>query len=335
MTLQQFLQNLSAGKLAAIYVLLGNDQPGRQKVLDALRASVCPGDMQAWNLQELDGESATGAKVLTMANTPPFLGDKRLLIVNNYAAMPAAEQELLTPLLQAPPSFCVTVLVAEKLDKRLKQTQVLLAKATVVELSGPVADNAASWVVQLARTMGLALDMQTATALVDKAGTDSGFLARELEKLAAYVGNEGKITKNAVVAVAAEGQPELVSFAGLRLAEATAQGETSTALQLLFDLLAAGEAPLRILGAIAYQYRLLLAAKAWEKQGPAQAASALGVSNYPMQKAFKQARHLSSSTLLNGLMLIIEADQSLKRSGDPSVIMPSLVVHLAQTKTPG
>lgn len=334
MILKQLLLSLATGKLAPVYLLLGNDLPGRQQALNALRATVCPDDAQAWNLEELDGESVTGAKVLAMANTLPFLGDRRLLIVHNYSSMPLAEQEQLTPLLASLPSFCVIVLVAEKLDKRTKQTQIVLAHATVVELDGPVATNAASWLVDLARTMGLTLDAQAAEALVDKAGSDAGFLAQELEKLAVYVGNERRITKTAIEAVAAEGQPELISFAGLRLAEATAQGDVTAALGLLSDLLNAGEAPLRIMGALAYQYRLLLAAKAWEREGPAQAASALGVSNYPMQKAFKQARRLSSSRLLQGLLLMIEADQALKRSGDPAVVMPSLVVRLAQIKTP-
>lgn len=334
LNLAELLRHLQAGQIAQVYLLLGDDLPGRDRALAALRTAVCPGDLLAWNLQEIDGETATGARVMAMAHTPPFLGERRLLIVNKYADMPLAEQEQMLPLLEAPPSFCVSVLVAQSLDKRTKNAQAVLKKAAVVELSGPVAGNAIAWVSDLARTMEIRIEPKAIPVLVEKAGTDAGFLARELEKLAIYAGADAAVTVKDVLALAAEGEPELALYSGLRMAEAVAVGDVTPALQILADMLAAGEAPLRILGSIIYQYRLLLAAKAWAREGPAQAASSLGISAFPMQKAFGLAGRLDGRVIAAGMEDILQADIALKRGSEPVVTLQSLLIKLATRKTP-
>lgn len=326
MTLNELIRDLQAGRVQPLYAVIGTNAPARSQVLALLREHVCPGDLGVWNLQEVDGSQTVGSAIATMASTAPFMGERRLIVVHGFDLMPLPEQEAL--LAGLPSTESVVVVLAASVDKRTKAGQALTTKAVVVSIEEPKAEGLAPWVMDYARQQGINFTPAAAQALVDIAGTDSGFLAQEVAKFATYLQGKGSVSEQLVTTLAAHGESEPAQFAVFRLTEAMVEGRTAPALTQLEELLAAGEPGLRLLAMIARQYRLLLAAKAWQADGVAAAARALGMKPFPVEKLFAQARKLSIDDVQRGLERILQADLALKSGLDPAGTLRMLTVDL-------
>lgn len=333
MLIRELRSNLEAGDIASLYLLVGEDQVARRQALMLLAERICPGDLRAWNMQEVEGSTATAGNLVAASTTAPFLGDRRLVVVRAFDQMDALEQETFLKALN-PQCSNVVVLVADRLDKRTKLAKVLQRQATVVEVMEPGPDNIAGWVETRGRDYGLTFTGQAIQRLVDICGSDTGFLEQEMGKITTYLGGPGQVGEDLVTSLAARGEAETGQFTIFRLTEAVAEGRSADALSQLAELFAVGEPPLRILAMIARQYRLLLLATAWQKEGVAAAARAGGLKLYPMQRLFAQARTLSLDEIEAGLSCILEADMALKSGGGQYGTLKMLVVALSERKTP-
>ena len=101
-----------------------------------------------------------------------------------------------------------------------------------------------AWLTQYARTR---CDVQirfagaTANPLVELVGLEIGILAAEVEKLAVFAGESKPIERSDVARMVGAGRVETV----WKALDAAATGQTGPALELLDNLLAAGEIPVR------------------------------------------------------------------------------------------
>jgi DNA polymerase-3 subunit delta len=75
-----------------------------------------------------------------------------------------------------------------------------------------------------------------------------------------------------------------------------------------------GEQPLRLLGMIARQYRLLIQAKALQAHGvkPPEMARTLNVADWTVPKLLNQASRHTFATLERGMARILAADEVIK-----------------------
>ncbi|HHW10746.1 MAG TPA: DNA polymerase III subunit delta [Firmicutes bacterium] len=340
MKIKELAQNLAAGKKSSCYFLLGDDVTARKEALQLLKKHFLTGEDENWNYMEYDGAAGTSGEFLSTVYTVPFFGDRRLVVLRSFNLLPLEEQEAVCRLFSSPPPANVAVLMADTIDKRTKVAKTLLSQAVLVELTQPAPEELPAWLMDQAQRIGLHLDHQAVAVLLETAGHNTSFLLQELEKLKTYAwkpdaGASCSVTAGEVALLASTGEPEATAYAGLRLAEAVADGRIEESLSLLSELYALNEPPLRILGALAYHYRLLLAAKSWPASQAEQAAQAISVSLYPMQKAFRQARTLFQTEIERALALLSTADMEMKRLADQKGYLATLLVKLGQRKTPG
>src|SRR6202011_4418912 len=147
-------------------------------------------------------------------------------------------------------------------------------------------------------------------------------LKTEIEKLASYLGDRKRITRDDVNAmVASEKTTDVWALADLL---ASRQGQKF--LDILDPLLRDGEAPLEMLGALTWMYRKLIEAS--EIRGAMngwQAARTLGMRPEQADMALRAARKTSKAQLLSGLQALEKADDRLKRSKDSRMVLEFLV----------
>jgi DNA polymerase-3 subunit delta len=163
-----------------------------------------------------------------------------------------------------PPPQSVVLFTASAADKRKRIVKSVQQSGTVVEFSvqreRSGALSAESVDTLIANGLGAAGKKLTPAArqlLVQRAGTQAGVLASELEKLCLYVGDAATIDDAAV----RDSVRDLAESWVFDFTKALAQRQAGAAVAQLRALFAQGEHPLRLLSLIARELRLLLLAR--------------------------------------------------------------------------
>jgi len=229
-------------------------------------------------------------------------------------------------------------LSASKLDGRLKGQQTVKKHAVVVECAPLYESQRLSWVRNEAACVGIHLDGEATQILKDCASDGLYSVRREMDKLALYVPSGQTVNSRDIHAI--QGKEPGVSV--FDLAGAIAGGHHGEALLIFEKNLDAGEAPLRILGALIWQYRRLWKARESLAQGLSEsmAVRQAGIPPFRQQEFLGVAKQFSLSHFRRAFELFAKVDMALKggSAGSPRRILSSLLVWLCQqskTRTSG
>lgn len=327
-TLTDLERHVAGRAPEGLFLLLGDDAWAREEALRRIEAALRAAD-PGFDRTVVYGDEANLDELAVFVGTGSLFGGRRLVIVRRCEAMPASAYERLLPLLSRLPVGVCVVLTGTALDGRLKVTKSLLAAGRVWEFALPAVAEMPSWVAARAAEVGVRLAGDAGQVLLDMVGTDPMTLQTELEKLAAYAGDQ-PVTADAVREAASIAIPHAAEGAIFQLVEAVADGKPATALSILHDLLAVGEAPLVILSLIGRQYRLILTACGLPAATPRTvAARELGVPPAPAQRVLAQARAVGVDGASRALRRVLQADMAIKKGLEPRLVLETLVVALS------
>jgi DNA polymerase-3 subunit delta len=332
-----FLDKASANppgvQVQPIYVLSGEEHFLRRQVLAALRRLVLGAEDDGFNLSSHPGDKAAYAAVRDDLATLPFLGGRRLVLVESADPFVTRERARLEKYFAAPSATGVLVLevatwtATTRLAKMLDDAGLIVCKA-------PLTQQLPQWCRQWALARhGKQLLQPAAQLLVDLVGPDMGLLDQELAKLAAYAGNASRIEPADVDTLVGNNRTAntwaIFDFIGT--------GQTAAALNLLERLLDQGEEPLRLLGAFSMQLRRLVQAARLNAGGVSlgDALAQVGVHHaYGQRCAEQQLRHLGARRLDQIYDWLLQADVGLKSSHQlpARTLLERLVVQLARPR---
>ena len=266
---------------------------------------------------------------LGSAKTLSFLGGIKLVIVRNLQeAIPQdKEAQALIDYAENPiPEACLVV-TSNKVDRKRKLFKMLTGLKTAIPCEAPKENELISWVRKRAEESNYSLSSNAARVLVNRVGARPGILAKELEKTLIYAGANKLISEKDVAEVVGESKTENI-FA---LTEALKTKNPETALRLLNNQINHGEEPIKILGTIAWQFRMIWEVKHYQKKNmpSGQIAKAMGANPYVVDKALQHTGRFSTQKLRSGYLELVKADRSLKStSQDPLAVMQTLVLNL-------
>ncbi|MEW6421855.1 MAG: DNA polymerase III subunit delta [Deinococcota bacterium] len=285
---------------------------------EALRDTLADRGLNVRDLPRVAGDEVSAEAVAPLL-APSLFGDGGL-IVDLAGVKP--DKALLELLASAP----VTVAV---LDEAPPAGRVKLYEGRGEHHPSPAPQktgDVAGWVAQRARKTGLKLDRDAALYLAEVFGPDLTGIAGELNKLALL---DPPLTADLVRRVVGR---ELPGDAFAMLGAATG-GRPGEAVMQLRRLLASGEDPFKLLGAVVWQYSLVARCVAlMQEEGRVTeqvAAQRLGVKPYPAKKALEVARRMNEPKIRTHLSRILDADLALKRGLDPTTTLERLIVQLS------
>lgn len=348
-------------------LLSGKDEFTAYEELARIRASADFG----YNQDSFAGDTADLALIRNTCDTMPFLAEKRLVVLeglpkprkgqaddgdgaengdSNAPETPAAQVAKgkrgkkaattgLSPLAFAkglaeyipsmPETTMLVVVVPDELKAEHSLMQAARRHGTSHVFAKPTGAQLTDWVTRRARAQQRRITPEAARMLVDSLGNDLRMLASEIDKLGTYVGEGGEISAEDVRTLTPVGR-ELDAF---ELTDALARNDRSAALTILHRLLEQGEAPLRIVGLVAYQTRSLMQVKLLSDRGmPAhQIASAAGIAPFVVEKSLRLARRFTFAQLEAAHRNLLEIDTSLKRSRmTPELALDLLVLEFGK-----
>jgi DNA polymerase III subunit delta len=309
---------------APLYLIVGEEDLLRDRAVAALKTAVL-GESGDFNYDLFYGDEASGADVLTCASEMPVFAERRLVIVKTAEKLTAKEGEILLRYLASPMETTTLVFVSPKLDGRLKFSQTLARAAVTVDCSPLREVQLMSWMAEDAGRLAVRLETDAMQLLKEASGGSLYAIRRELEKLASYVPSDRAITVADVYLL--RGMEPGASVFDLTLA--IAESKQGQALSILARNLEAGEAPLRILGSLAWQYRRLWKVKDLFQQGGREGEAARSLRMDPAKVRMFLGR-FSDEHLQTALQLFLQSDAQLKGSGSshPKMVLERLLLRL-------
>lgn len=297
--------------VAPLYLVIGEEDDLRDHAFRVVKEAVLGGgDGDAFNCDVFYGDECTASDVVQCAQEIPVFSERRLVILKGLEKLPARELDGLVEYAQAPNASTCLVLSASKLDGRLKSTQALKSKSQVVDCVPLPAQQVPAWIREQASGLHVTLGEDAVQALAELADHSLAYLRRELEKVAVAV-PAGTVAGAAEVDALRGVEPGASVF---DLSAAMTSGDRARALRIVSRNLEAGEAPLRILGALLWQFRRLWKARALLAEGRADGdvGRALGIPPFRLREFLGQVRQMTGPQVQQAVQLFLEADNAIK-----------------------
>jgi DNA polymerase-3 subunit delta len=325
-----FLQTAQGQQVQPVYVLHGDEEFLKRQVLAALRLLVLESEENSFGLSCFTGDQAVFATIHDELATLPFIGRRRLVVVESADHFVTNARSLLEKYVNEPTATGVLVLVVKTFPPTTRLAKLIPAGASI-QCKALAPQRLPSWCTQWALAKhGKKLSSPAAQLLVDLVGTEMGLLDQELDKLAVYVGSAKSIEADDVNKLVGSSRAEST----WKMLDAIGTGQPEQALRILGRLFDQGEEPIRMLGAFSLQLRRLAQLARLMQQGMTLAAATqeAGIPYFAQRTAEQQLRHVGRQRTDQLYEWLLEADLGLKGSSQlpPRIVLERLVVRLAR-----
>ncbi|MDP9386997.1 MAG: DNA polymerase III subunit delta [Actinomycetota bacterium] len=275
-------------------------------------------------VEDLSGDDATVAAVVDACSTPPFLGDRRVVVVREVGRFGADDLAPLLAWLADPLPSTALVLGGGGGQVGTRLVNAVRKVGRVVEAGAGTGKARGQWLAARLASAPVRLDARAADALGRHLGEDVGRLTTLLDALAAAHGEGARV-----------GVAELEPFLGRagaaapwELTDAIDRGDTAGALAQLHRLLDAGDRhPLVVMATLHRHHAAMLRLDGAPVADERAAAALLGTAPYPAKKALAQTRRLGSAGVARALELLAAADLDLRgATALPGVVVLEVLV---------
>jgi DNA polymerase-3 subunit delta len=313
--IQQVIDDARAGKFEPVYVLVGAEKFLIERAIGLLRKASLDEGTAGFNADVFHGQGLEARKLISAAKTIPMMARHRFVLVRDAEDIAAGEQDALAGYIAEPsPSTCV-VFVAEKLDGRSKLAKAAKDRGVWTEAGALKGGAVHQFARQEARSRGHDLGPGASEALIDATGFDLSAIDDALERLSLYVGAGQTIDVAAVENVVARVRVDTI----WTVVDAVSSRDAGRAMSSLRSLLADREPPLRIMGMVARQLRIVARmreALASGLRGP-EAAKHAGAPPFKARELTEAARRFAFADLRTAFRALADADLALKGSKRP------------------
>jgi DNA polymerase-3 subunit delta len=284
-------------------------------------------------VEELGGDAAPDeplelGPVLDALATPPFLSDRRVVVLRGAERLVAAQAAELTARLDDPVEGNVLVVVA---TGRLPQslTKMVKAKGRVIDASAGQGRARSDWLSSRIGASSLRFSAGAARRLAEHLGEEVARLSSILEMLESAYGEAARID-----------EPQLEPFLGEEggvppwdLTDAIDRGDGGGAVEALHRMIGpGGRHPLQLMSTLHRHFSAMLRLDGSSVRSADEAAATLKMSAFPARKVLEQARRLGHDRISRAIEVLAEADMDLRgRVGwPPELVMEVAVARLAQ-----
>jgi DNA polymerase-3 subunit delta len=303
--------------LKPAYLIHGDDEAK----LDAWRARIRKraGDEDA-SIELMDGERDSGEAVAIAMSSLTFSMGLRYIVVDGIERWKDKDVGNVVDALASPPPDTVVVLIGPRQPTKKWTPSTKLVKAVqkaggdVTECARPKGGQLPRWVVDQGAALGLSVDRDAAQALIERNGTRQRRLQRELEKIAQYAPEGGKLDVQVVEELTAAD----VEAEAYELADALIEGDRALALARAEDLRDRDEDIMRLLYAMLRRAHDMRRAWAILEAGGTSQDVAAGVKMPPWlaKRLASQARSADPDRLERIAADLADLDFAIRGGGD-------------------
>ncbi len=301
-------QDIKSGEFSHIYLLYGEESYLRQLYKNRLKKALS-GDGDTMNCNLYEGKDINPNELIDLAETLPFMAERRLIIVQNSGFFKSSCDSLADYLGNVAPE---TYFVFEEteVDRRNRMFKVVKDKGRPIEMVPLSEQKLRTWAAARLRREGRNIRESTMSLLLQKTGNDMCNIEKELEKLVSYTYGRDVITDEDVEAICITRITNQI----FDMVDAISDRNQKKALTLYYDLLTLKEPPMRILFLIAKQFNQLMQVKVLSSKlsDNRLIAEKTGINSYFIGKYMKTARNFSESVLRRAVEDCVNAEEDVK-----------------------
>jgi len=314
MKYQDLITSLKKGTILPLYLFFGEEEFLVQESVDLIINKVVDPGARDFNFNTLYCKDTSASEIVNLCQTLPFMSAKRLVIAKEIDAFKAADLEELVPYLNDPsPSTCLVMLSSQARYEKKSVTSAVEAHGAAVRFFPLLDREIVAWIEGWAKGRGLSIQRDAAQFLWQTIGNDLQKIGNELEKVHIFIKEKKSISFDEVKTVVGDFR-EYTSF---DLAAALGQKNTEKAFLVLSRLIQEGEAPVGLLGSVAWNFRRIMRAKSMEAAGVGyeEIKRKLGVIFHQSALFQEQMRSFSLNELREVFAILLATDKALKSSG--------------------
>ncbi len=333
-----------ASEKPVVYVLHGDDTFAMARFVDALYARMGDPATAELNTSRLEGRRCSEEDLRLAAGTPPFLLDRRLVILTAalaYYTSPDSAARFAEFADTLPPTTALVLMIEDALERRqwraLPQTHWLRQwvaaagrRALLKTFSLPQIGEMPRWIQGRAKELGGSFSVPASQMLASLVSNDTRQANLEIDKLLNYVNYQRPVEAQDVEELCTAGGQATV----FEMVDAAAAGDAVAALRALHRLLEEQDAN-ALFGMLVRQFRLVLLAREVLDEGGnvPQVENALGVHAFVAEKVTHQARRFSRAALTTIYRRLLEIDREAKSGGmELELSLDTLIAELDRSR---
>lgn len=320
--MQKLNEEIKTGQLKQVYLLYGEETYLRGQYRDKLKTALL-GDGDSMNYHYFEGKDVAVGEVIDLAETMPFLAERRVIILENSNLF-AHGGELLAEYLASPAETAFFVFVEPTVDKRSKLYKAVSAKGRAIEFKAQDESVLKRWILGFLKKENKNITERDLNLFLEKTGTDMENIRKELEKLLCYCMDKDVISAQDIEAICTK----QVNNQIFDMINALAQGQQKKAMELYYDLLTLKEPPMRILYLITRQFNMLLQVKELKNKGydANTIGEKVGLAGFIARKYVAQAAKFKETDLRTALKDCVEAEEAVKTGRMNDVMSVELLI---------
>jgi DNA polymerase-3 subunit delta len=339
-------------KNSLVYVIAGEDTSLVNAKYTELIDQLVPPAERDTGLLVVDADKAVIGEILDELQTIPFFTKRKIVALRNAdkfvsaggqedegdeqdkqngqdVSAGASNREILEKYFENPSPTGILVITVKSWPKNTRLAKKLLAIGTLVEVRAPKDDELIRRLTDYAREAhSKGLDYRTAGLLVELAGDNLTQLYTEIDKLAAYAGNEKAITAAHVESLIGRNR----EFDAFEVIESCLHRKTGPAIERLRKMFAEDKsAEYTTIGAFAFHIRRLFTAKKMLDEGCSQ-YEITGKARifYNKEAHFALLKRLTLKQIGDQIQLLAATDYAIKRGlAQPRIAIEQYVLQLA------
>lgn len=315
-------EDLKNNQFKGIYLLYGEEAYLKRLYKNKLKAALTAPD-DSMNYTYYEGKGINPNEIIDMAETMPFMAEKRLIVIENSGFFKNKCDELADYFENPSDSTCFVFVEAE-VDKRSRLYKRVKERGRIAELNAQDEKSLVRWIVGSLNRENKKITQSAAALFLTKTGADMENIQRELEKLICYVGERDSINIEDVEAICTT----VITNNIFEMIDAIAKKQQKKALELYYDLLTLKEPPMRILFLITRQFNLLLQVKDLARLGfnTAETAKKAGLHGFVAGKYVSQSKSFDSKWLADAVEICAGTEEAVKTGRINDILSVELLI---------
>ncbi len=301
-------QDMKDKQFKPVYLLFGEEAFLKKSYKNQMKQAIVGDDTM--NFHQFEGKGLDLKEIISLADTMPFFGERRLILMEDTGLFKNAGAESLLEYLPEMPGTTCLLFVESEVDKRNKLYKKVKSLGYAAEMARQDGRQLSSWAGGILAREGKKITGRTMELFLSKTGDDMENIRMELEKLVSYTMGRDVITDQDVEEICTTRVANKI----FEMVSAISGRKTRQAMELYEDLLTLKEPPMRILFLIGRQFNQILQVKELMNQGMDRGsiASSLKMQPFVVGKVMPQARTFSREQILSYVNLCVDAEESVK-----------------------
>lgn len=314
-TYQDWVAHAAGLRPPPVLALGGEERAFMDEALAEIKKSVLSSGLTDFNLDIVSAKSVSLESIISAAKVLPVMASYRLVLITESEALKSDDLSVFESYLKAPNPTTVLVFIFDQVDIRLKFQKLLDSQAVFYKFDHPKEREMLALIKSRGRLRGLKIDDEAALSLFLEIGNSLLMLERAFEKLELSSDGQPITTQKISEQIAQTAYQD-----GFVFARAVVMKDRVQVAKSLCELKKAQEVPLRLLGLLAWQFRVVLKARLLldEKRSGSEIGSKLNLFGDRLDFVMRAARLVDTPTQISRLKALLALDRSLKSSRVPA-----------------